>query len=127
MALRTIITVLCGVGLYASLFMLRKSNRAGRGLLLEPSVVQTPRARLLGRAPNAAFGVAYYPLLAIAVWLARAPWQIAALLAVALVAGAVSVVLAYSLLRITKMPCAFCWTSHGINWALIVALLLLLH
>ncbi len=127
MALRVIITVLCGVGLYASLFMLRKSNRAARGLVREPSVVQTPRARLLGGAPNAAFGVAYYPLLAIAVWLAAAPWQIEALLAVSVVAGAVSAVLAYSLLRITKMPCAFCWTSHGINWTLIVALFLMLH
>ncbi len=127
MALRLIITVLCGVGLYASVFMLRKSNRAELGLLNEPSVVQTPRARLLGRTPNAAFGVAYYPLLAIAVWAAWAPWQIEALLAIASLAGAVSVVLAYSLLRITKMPCAFCWTSHGINWALVVTLLLLLR
>jgi len=126
-AFRVIITVLCGVGLYASLFMLRKSNRDAQGLLAEPSVVQTPRARLLAGAPNAAFGVAYYPLLAVAVWPAVAAWQIEVLLAISLVAGAVSAVLAYSLLFITKMPCAFCWTSHGINWALIAALLSLLR
>jgi uncharacterized membrane protein len=127
MALRLIITVLCGVGLYASIFMLRKSNRASRGLLEEASVVQTPRARLLGGAPNSAFGTAYYPLLAIAVWLASATWQYEVLLAIALVAGGVSAVLAYSLLFVTKMPCAFCWTSHGINGALILALISLLH
>jgi len=126
-ALRVIITVLCGVGLYASLFMLRKSDRAARGLLREASVVQTPRARFLGRIPNAAFGAAYYPLLAAGVWAAGAPWQIELLLGISLAAGAVSVALAYSLLFVTKMPCAFCWTSHGINWALIVALLALLH
>jgi uncharacterized membrane protein len=127
MALRLIMTVLCGVGLYASVFMLRKSNRASRGLLDEPSVVETPRARLLGGAPNSAFGVAYYPLLALAVWVAAATWQIEVLLAIGLVAAAVSAILAYSLLFVTKMPCAFCWTSHGINWALVVALFLLLH
>jgi len=123
--LRVIITVLCGVGLYASLFMLAKANRAERGLLTEPSVVQTPRARLLGRTPNAAFGVAYYPLLAVAVWVSWWRPELFVLLAIALVAGAVSVVLAYSLLFITKMPCALCWTSHGINWSLILLLLLL--
>ena len=122
MALRLIITVLCGVGLYASLFMLRKSNRASRGLLDGPSVVQTPRARLLGGAPNSAFGVAYYPLLAIGVWVTTAAWELDGLLLIALIAAAVSAVLAYSLLFVTKMPCAFCWTSHGINWALVVAL-----
>jgi uncharacterized membrane protein len=127
MALRLIITVLCGVGLYASVFMLRKGNRASRGLLQEPSVVQTPRARLLGGAPNSAFGVAYYPLLAVGVWIASAGWQIEILLAISLVAAGVSVVLAYSLLFVTKMPCPFCWTSHGINWALVGTLVLLLH
>src|SRR5690242_18829383 len=43
---RTVITVLCAIGFYASVFMLRKSVRAARGELAEPSVVQTPRARL---------------------------------------------------------------------------------
>jgi uncharacterized membrane protein len=125
MTLKVIMTVLCGVGLYASLFMLAKANRAKRGLLEEPSVVQTPRARLLGGAPNAGFGVAYYPLLAIALWMAAQQWELLVLLGIAILAGIVSAFLAYSLLFVTKMPCAFCWTSHGINWALIVLLLLL--
>jgi uncharacterized membrane protein len=122
---RLIITVLCGVGLYASLFMLGKSRRAAQGRLQEPSVVQTARARLFFGAPNAALGVAYYPLVAVAVWTLPANALLAVVFTAAL-AAATSLVLAYSLLFVTKMPCAFCWTSHGINWALLV-LLLMLH
>ncbi len=125
MALRAIITMLCGVGLYASLFMLRKGTAASRGELIEPSVVQTPRARLLGGVPNALFGAAYYPALAIAIWFAHSHLALVLLLVPVLAAAAVSVVLAYSLLFVTRMPCKFCWTSHAVNWmlALFVALL----
>jgi hypothetical protein len=35
------------------------------------------------------------------------------------------VVLAYSLLFVTRMPCVYCWTSHVVNWALAVALTVL--
>jgi uncharacterized membrane protein len=125
MLVRLLITVLCGVGLYASLFMLAKSRRAAKGLLQEPSVVQSPRARLLWGIPNSAVGVAYYPLVALAVWLLPANSLLPALV-LAAAAAAMSFVLAYSLLFITKMPCPFCWTSHGINWSLLV-LLWLLH
>jgi uncharacterized membrane protein len=121
--LRVLITVLCGVGLYASLFMLRKAIRADRGELAEPSVVQTPRARLFGGLPNAALGTAYYPALALAVWFASRPWEWEALFVIALAAAAVSVVLAYSLLFITRMSCIYCWTSHLVNWSLAVSLL----
>ena len=112
---RVVITVLCGVGLYASFFMLRKAGRAERGELTEPSVVQTPRARLFGRIPNAAFGTLYYPALALGVWIAHAPWQVGGLLAVSLLAAATSIALAYS-------PCVYCWTSHLVNWALALLL-----
>jgi uncharacterized membrane protein len=125
-ALRVLITVLCGVGLYASLFMLRKSNRAERGELSEPSVVQTPRARLFGGVPNALLGACYYPALAIAVWIAGTEWELASILAIALAAAGVSIVLAYSLLFVTRMPCVFCWTSHAINWCLAICVALLL-
>jgi uncharacterized membrane protein len=117
MALRVVITVLCGVGLYASVFMLRKGIRAQQGLLTEPSVVQTPRARLFGGIPNAAFGLAYYPLAAIGVWIPGSAAAIA-VAAGALAAAMTSVVLAYSLIFVTRMPCRFCWTSHVLNWAL---------
>jgi len=121
---RIVITVLCGVGLYASLFMLAKTRRAERGELKEPSVVQTPRARLLGRIPNAAFGVAYYPLLAIGSWVAHARWEVAALAAAAVLAAGMSAVLAYSLLFVTRMPCPYCWTSHAVNAALVIVTIL---
>jgi uncharacterized membrane protein len=126
MALRAIVTVLCGVGLYASLFMLRKGAAAARGELAEPSVVQTPRARLFGGIPNAMLGAVYYPALAVGIWLAATHLGLALVAVPVFVAAAVSIVLAYSLLFVTRMPCVYCWTSHAVNWmlALCVALLL---
>ena len=67
MVIRVVITLLCGVGLYASLFMLNKSRRAARGELTGPSVVKTPRAHLFG-VPNSLLGALYYTALAVAVW-----------------------------------------------------------
>lgn len=121
---RVLITVLCGVGLYASLFMLAKTRRAERGELTESSVVQTSRARLLGGIPNAAFGVAYYLLLGIAIWFARTPLEGGLLAIAALAAAVMSAVLAYSLLFVTRMPCPYCWTSHAINGVLAIVTIL---
>jgi uncharacterized membrane protein len=122
MALRIVITILCGVGLYASIFMLRKSRKAERGLLSEPSVVQTPRARLFGGVPNSGIGVVYYVLLGVGIWSQPAIVHVLLSLA-ALAAGATSIFLAYSLLFVTRMPCPYCWTSHVVNWALAVCVL----
>lgn len=118
MLLRVVITVLCGVGLYTALFMQAKAKRAEAGLISEPSVVKTPRARLLFGLTNASFGIAYYLAMGIGVWLAVAPWQVALLWAASLGAAGMSIVLAYSLLYVTRMPCPYCWTSHIINWLL---------
>lgn len=116
--LEVAITVLCGVGLYASLFMLAKTRRAERGLLTETSVVQTPRARLYGGVPNAALGAAYYVALAAAVWLVRSPAGAAVVLVAVAFAAITSAVLAYSLLFVTRRACPYCWTGHAINWSL---------
>ncbi|HVN68665.1 MAG TPA: vitamin K epoxide reductase family protein [Candidatus Binatia bacterium] len=118
MVVRIVITLLCGVGLYASLFMLAKSRRAERGELSGPSVVQTPRARLYG-VPNALLGAIYYPSVALAVWLARGPRESAVLLAAVLFAALTSAALGYSLLFVTRRPCPYCWTSHAVNWSLL--------
>lgn len=118
MIVRAVITVLCGVGLYTSLFMLDKYGRAARGELREPSVVQSPRAHLLG-IPNTLLGALYYPLLAIGIWLLPWPWA-AVLLVAALAAALMSAFLAYSLLFITRSSCPYCWASHVANWALLV-------
>ncbi|MBV8529925.1 MAG: vitamin K epoxide reductase family protein [Candidatus Eremiobacteraeota bacterium] len=117
MVVRAVITFLCGVGLYTSLFMLNKSRRAARGEIREPSVVKTPRARLFG-VPNSLFGIAYYAALAVSIWWVRGPFAIGAVLAAALWAAAVSAFLAYSLLFITRRSCPYCWTSHAVNWSL---------
>ena len=119
MIVRAVITVLCGVGLYTSLFMLRKSIRAARGEILGPSVVKTPRAQLFG-VPNSFLGSLYYPAVALAVWFVHSPLAAIVLLVIVLLAAATSVALAYSLLFITRRACPYCWTSHGVNWALLL-------
>lgn len=100
--------------------MLRKTRRAERGELAEPSVVQTPRARLFGKTPNALLGTIYYPAFAIAAWTVHAPWQFAALIAVGCFAAATSAVLAYSLTFVTRMSCPYCWSAHWVNWLLAI-------
>lgn len=117
------ILLLCAVGLYASGFMFGKSLRARRGQLSEPSVVETPRARVVGGVPNAALGLAYYAALAIGVAFLHVPGVWVAAFAASLAAALLSVYLAYSLLFVTRMPCPYCWTLHAVNAALVVALL----
>jgi uncharacterized membrane protein len=119
MAVEAVITMLCGVGLYASLFMLGKARRAALGELEEPSVVQTPRARLFGGVSNALVGTLYYPALAAVTWVPPPKVLALAVLAIVCFAAATSAVLAYSLLFVTRRPCAYCWTSHAINWLLV--------
>ena len=119
MVIRAVITLLCGVGLYASLFMLNKSRRAARGEIKGPSVVKTPRAHLFG-VPNSLLGSIYYPALAIAIWFVHAPVAEIVLLAAVGLAAGTSVVLAYSLLFVTRRECPYCWTSHAVNWCLLL-------
>ena len=104
--------------------MLRKSLRAARGELKGPSVVKTPRAHLFG-PPNSLLGTIYYPALAIAVWLVRGTAAEIVLLLAVLGAACTSVVLAYSLLYVTRRECPYCWTSHLMNWTLLGLCLLI--
>lgn len=120
MFLKLAITVLCGVGLYASLFMLGKARRAARGQLAEESVVQTPRAHLFGNIQNSALGALYYPALAVVTWMTVGTAGGIAVLAIVVVAAITSAVLAYSLLFVTRRACPYCWTSHAINWLLVL-------
>jgi uncharacterized membrane protein len=119
MVVRTVITLLCGVGFYTSLFMLAKSRQAARGELRGPSVVKTPRAKLYG-VSNSLVGAVYYPALAISIWWVRGPAATWAVLAAVILAGVTSVVLAYSLLFITRRECPYCWTAHAVNWSLLI-------
>jgi uncharacterized membrane protein len=122
MLLRSIVTFLCAVGFYASVFMLRKSIRAKHGEVKGPSVVKSPRAKLFAGLPNALFGVLYYVGVLAVTWLAHSRiWFVAAELA-ALFAAGTSVYLAYSLLYVTKKWCPYCWTAHAVNWSLALVL-----
>lgn len=118
MVVRGVITLLCGVALYASLFMLNKSRRAARGEIKGPSVVKTPRAHLFG-VPNSLLGSLYYPAMAVAVWVVRGTISELVLLVVALGAAATSAYLAYSLVYVTRRECPYCFTAHIVNWCLL--------
>lgn len=90
---------------------------------MEASVVQTRRARVFGRMSNSTAGIAYYVALGVASFFLTSPavWPAACIAAVA--AALLSAYLAYSLAFVTRMPCAYCWTGHLINWALLAAVL----
>lgn len=118
---RLVISALCAVGFYASVFMLRKSIAAEEGRLTEPSIVQTPRAKLFAGIPNALFGALYYPALTAVAWGASSPGLLLLAVLAAASAAATSGYLAYSLLFVTKRSCPFCWTAHAVNWALVMA------
>jgi uncharacterized membrane protein len=118
------IWVLSGLGVYASAFMFAKARRAARGLLTEPSVVQTPAARTIAGVPNAAFGLFYYPLVSLGALAGL--WIHAARVVTfggATLAALFSIYLAYSLLFVTKRACPFCWTGHLANWIIWAACL----
>lgn len=111
---------LAAIGVFVSARMEAKSRADSRGELRESSVVQTPRARLFGGLPNSVFGLAYYLCIAIAAFFQSLIWVHAFTLAAAAFAAATSVYLAYSLLFVTRRPCAYCWTGHAVNWALLL-------
>ena len=119
--MKTLITLLCTVGTYLAIFMYLKALRAERGELAETSVVETAPARLFGGVPNALLGSVYYPLFAIAVWLAGTQAEMIALLGVCAIVGLVSLYLAYCLLSVVKMSCPYCWSAHAINWVIVIA------
>ena len=100
--------------------MLAKLRRAERGELTEPSVVESPRARLVG-PPNSLLGAWFYAAVVLGVWLAwalHAPWLVLVVALVSLAPAIFSVILAYSLLFVTRSACPYCWTAHTTNWLL---------
>ena len=120
--MRFLVLALCAVGLYVSIYMQRKAMLARAGALTEVSVVQTPRARVVGGVPNSLIGIGYYFFLATASFALANPGVYVAALIASSLAAAMSLYLAYSLLFVTKMPCVNCWTGHFVNWALLVVL-----
>jgi len=118
LVVRSIITLLCAAGLYASVFMQRKSVRAAHGEVPGPSVVKLRRAKLFGGIPNSALGIVYYVALPALVWSTSSLVALSLALAAAVTAAGTSLYLAYSLLFITRRECPYCWTAHAANWSL---------
>jgi uncharacterized membrane protein len=102
--------------------MLQKHRLAQRGGLREPSVVNTPRAQAVG-IPNSLFGLFYYGALLVIAPFLHSAVALSLALCASVIAAAFSLYLAYSLLFITRMPCAYCWTGHVVNWSLFAVLL----
>ncbi len=120
--MRILIWALCALGLVVSARMQRKAIDARVGGLDEPSVVQTPRARLFGDTPNSALGLIYYAAMSIGAFFLDVHAVRIAMLCAAVAAAAMSVYLAYSLLFVTRMPCVNCWIGHVVNWLLLACL-----
>lgn len=116
------VALLCLVGFYVSIRMYRKAGLAERGLLDEPSIVFSPRARVVGGVPNAAVGLAYYAALFVASFFLDQPPVRTASIVASILASALSVFLAYSLVAVTRKPCPYCWTGHVVNWLLLILL-----
>jgi len=110
------------VGWIVALRMQLKAVAARRGMLTEPSVVQTARARVAG-PPNSAIGLAYYSLMMLASPWIHLPAVYSASVVATLAAAGFSMYLAYSLLYVTRMSCVLCWTGHVVNWALLFVLI----
>ena len=74
---------------------------------------RTRMAALLG-VPNSFLGVLYYPLVAAGL---LAGWNVSLLMAGASAAGAMSIYLAYILIR-DELDCRICWAGHVANAAI---------
>ena len=72
---------------------------------------------MIGGIPNAAFGLVYYPAVLVVVALGDRVPALAAF-AASVAAAVMSLVLAYSLLFVTRRSCPYCWVSHVVNWTL---------
>lgn len=120
LVLKIIVDLLCAAGLYVSIHMFERSKLAEAGKIKGKSVVKSPAARLFFGVPNSLWGIAFYIAIAIVIWFAHGP-VIWTLIFVALAAAAfTSVYLAYRLIFVSKTVCPYCWTSHAVNWSLVI-------
>ena len=120
LVLKIIVDLLCAVGFYVSVHMFERSTLAKAGKVPGKSVVKSPAARLYFGVPNALWGMIFYVAIAILIWFAHGPiiWTLIFLGVAA--AGLTSIYLAYRLIYVSKTVCPYCWTSHAINWALVI-------
>ena len=87
-------------------------------------IVYTPRARVLG-IPNSVLGQIFYLVLMAGVVgnFILSPPFLYFYLAGSLLTVLLGILLTYSLLFITRVPCKLCFTSHAINLVIFVLLL----
>lgn len=114
-----------GVGMVAACAALYGRYRVLPAFLTGPAVCKldeangcqvlfrTRYAALLG-VPNSLLGVLYYPLVAAGL---LAGWPVSLLMAGASAAGAMSIYLAYILIR-DGLDCRICWAGHFANAAI---------
>jgi uncharacterized membrane protein len=89
------------------------------------SIVFTPRARVLG-IPNSVLGQIFYLILVAGIlggFIFSSPFFYF-YLAGSLLTVLLGIYLTYSLLFLTRVPCKLCFTSHAINLAIFILLLL---
>ena len=120
LVLKIIADLLCVVGFYVSAHMFQRSKLAEAGKVRGKSVVKSPAARLYFGLPNALWGMIFYLAIATIIWFANGPiiWTLVFLAVAA--AALTSVYLAYRLIYVSKTVCPYCWTSHAINWVLVI-------
>jgi uncharacterized membrane protein len=89
------------------------------------SIVDSPRARLLG-VPNSVLGQLFYTALLASLVTGRlwaSPYY-QGILAASAATVALGLFLSYSLLFVTRVPCVLCFTSHILNLCIFLLLLL---
>ncbi len=127
--LALILWTVLGIGFVAAAIALYGRYRTLPAFLTGPNVCKleaggcqvlfrTKNAALLG-PPNSLFGVFYYPLLGLGLYL---HWPHPLLLGAATFAFGLTLWLAWILLR-DKLECRVCWTGHACNAALWTLLL----
>ncbi|MEO7994430.1 MAG: vitamin K epoxide reductase family protein [bacterium] len=131
----TIVAVASAIGLGASLYVIRftglgpatPSSADAACSLTDPgkcaTLFQLPTARLIKGIPNASLGLIFYTVTLVTA-MASFAWSIPPIWVLLLLAGAIgacvmSVVLAYRLLFVLKVPCVACFIGHGSNLVLL--------
>ncbi|MAT39777.1 MAG: hypothetical protein CL946_09260 [Ectothiorhodospiraceae bacterium] len=95
------------------------------------TIIHQPQARLLKFAPNFVLGLGYYSLVIAIGVLGLAQQELPTLFLSLMAVGSwlivgMSVYLAYALIKVLRVRCVLCFTSHICNLVIAVSLLLLL-
>ncbi|MBV9149853.1 MAG: vitamin K epoxide reductase family protein [Candidatus Eremiobacteraeota bacterium] len=118
--LKIVVDLLCALGFYVSVHMYRRSILAEAGKVKGKSVVKSPAARLFFGVPNSLWGMIFYVAIGVLIWFSRGQLVWTLIFVAAGAAALTSLYLAYRLIFVSKTVCPYCWTSHAVNWALVI-------